>query len=223
MDAMKEISKQNFGLVIAYLLPGLVALWGASYFSDTVRIWLAAGEQSAPTITGFLYVTLAALTTGLTLGAVRTVSIDALHHCTGVPKPEWDFSEFQAKFWAFNQVVESHYYLYQFYAHMSLALPTYLVARSVAKGEYSDGRTLAAYVLLEMVLLVVARGTLKTYYTRVSDLLGIEGFALSTDTRKPPKLTASEQGDQAAVTRRTSKEGSAHGSDRSETGRVAQW
>lgn len=92
---MKEVSKQNFGLVIAYLLPGLVALWGVSYFSDTVRLWLTTGGQTAPSVAGFLYVTLAAFTAGLTLGAIRAVTVDLLHHCTGVPKPEWDFSEFQ--------------------------------------------------------------------------------------------------------------------------------
>jgi len=164
-------------LLIAYLLPGLVALWGVSYFSETVRMWLTNGDVSSPTVAGFLYVTLAAFTAGLTLGAVRAVTIDWLHHRTGVAKPEWDFSEFQAKFWAFNQLVESQYCFYQFYAHMSLAVPALVTAHFV------DGRSglklwlLAGCICLEVVLLVVSRSTLKTYYTRTSDLLGTNADA----------------------------------------------
>ena len=39
---MSTLSNQNFGLVIAHLLPGFVALWGVSYFSPTVEGWIAA-------------------------------------------------------------------------------------------------------------------------------------------------------------------------------------
>jgi hypothetical protein len=37
---MRDVTGQNFGLLIAYVLPGLTALWGVSFFSDTVRSWL---------------------------------------------------------------------------------------------------------------------------------------------------------------------------------------
>lgn len=171
---MKDVSKQNFSLVIAYLLPGLVALWGVSEFSQTVRLWLTADSQSAPSVAGFLYVTLAALTAGLTLGAIRSVTIDWLHHRTGIQKPEWDFSQFQAKFWAFNQLVESQYCHYQFYAHTALAVPVLVVARYLSGNEVLCPPLLTAIIALEAVLLVVSRETLKTYYTRASDLLGCE-------------------------------------------------
>ena len=36
------LSNENFGLVIAYILPGFVALWGVSYFSPTVESWITA-------------------------------------------------------------------------------------------------------------------------------------------------------------------------------------
>jgi hypothetical protein len=37
---MTEMSQKNFGLLIAYLLPGFVVLWGISFFSPTVQSWL---------------------------------------------------------------------------------------------------------------------------------------------------------------------------------------
>lgn len=223
---MKEVSKQNFGLVIAYLLPGLVVLWGVSFFSDTVRMWLTTGEEVSPTVAGFLYVTLAAFTAGLTLGAIRTVTIDALHHYTGVTKPEWDFSEFQAKFWAFNQLVESHYCLYQFYAHMSLALPASVAARSVALGEWQDWSSIVGCLLLEAVFLGVSRGTLKTHYARVTDLLGTEEAALSLDRRKAMTRSHNRRGktpSAAAAHTPAAEKAPEQLSDRREPRKVARW
>jgi hypothetical protein len=213
---MKEVSKQNFGLVIAYLLPGLVALCGVSFFSDTVHLWLTTSEKVSPTVAGFLYVTLAAFTTGLTLGALRTVAIDALHHHTGVTRPEWDFSEFQAKFWAFNQLVESHYCLYQFYAHMCLALPALIGCQMVAQGEWMDGRALSACLFLEMVLFVVSRATLRTYYGRVSDLLGTEKPAAAEVQPQPNPLEGAAFPPKAEVT-------AGRGKGQRKSGRLPRW
>lgn len=171
---MKEVSQKNFGLLIAYVVPGLVALWGVSYFSETVRMWLTTANESSPSVAGFLYVTLASLAAGLALDAIRSVTIDQFHHLTGVQTPNLDFSDFQAKFWAFNQIVESHYRHYQAYAHMCLAVPALLTARLVASGEELNMWLIACCLILELVLLVVSRETLKTYYTRASHLLGTE-------------------------------------------------
>ena len=58
---MTEWTDKNFGVVIAYLLPGFVALWGVSYFSPTVASWISVSQQGAPTVAGVCYVTLASL------------------------------------------------------------------------------------------------------------------------------------------------------------------
>ena len=161
-----------------------MALWGVSYFSATVRLWLIIADQTAPSVAGFLYVTLAAFAAGLTLGAIRVVTVDPLHHCTGVAKPEWNFSEFQQKFWAFNQLVESHYCFYQFYAHMGLALPLVVAAHLLADVGGLPWWLWVGCAGLELVLLTVSRLTLKTYYTQASDLLGIENGGSPLNTGK---------------------------------------
>ncbi len=219
---MKEVSQKNYGVVIAYIVPGLVALWGVSYSSDTVKLWLTSADGAQPTVAGFLYVTLGSLAAGLTLGAVRSMTIDPLHHWTGVTAPNLDFSDFQAKFWAFNQLVESHYRYYQFYAHMSLAVPGFIGARILAQGAPSDLAYLAPCLALEVVLLAVSRGTLKTYYARVSHLLGKEDappFSVCGKTKKSrrtkePKVESSEG----------IEDGTSSGaSEPSKPGRLARW
>jgi hypothetical protein len=48
-----SLSNENFGLVIAYILPGFVALWGVSYFSPTVESWITASQQGAPSVADY--------------------------------------------------------------------------------------------------------------------------------------------------------------------------
>lgn len=94
---MSTLSNQNFGLVIAYLLPGFVALWGVSYFSPTVASWITASQHDTPTVAGFMYVTLASLASGVTVSAVRWAIIDHLHHATGVVPPAWQFGRLEGR------------------------------------------------------------------------------------------------------------------------------
>ena len=92
---MIEVSSSNFGLLIAFPLPGFVVLWGAGYFSETVRVWLSTSGDSAPTVGGFMYVTLASVAAGVTVSTVRWAIIDTIHRWTGLPPPTWDFSRLQ--------------------------------------------------------------------------------------------------------------------------------
>src|SRR5688572_7097844 len=119
---MDEFSHRNFGLTIAYILPGFVALWGASYFSDTLAGWLATASPTAPSIGSFLYGLLGSLTAGLVVSAIRWAAIDTVHSWTGVRRPDLDYSMLQTNLQAFDNAVEYHYRYYQFYANMAVAL-----------------------------------------------------------------------------------------------------
>jgi hypothetical protein len=69
---MKDITEKNFGVIIAFWLPGFLFLWGLSYSWPLVATWLAkSNDTNAPTIGGFLYATLASLAVGLLINAVR--------------------------------------------------------------------------------------------------------------------------------------------------------
>lgn len=119
---MKDVTSESFGPLIAYLLPGFVALWGASYFSETVHAWLAVSPEAAPTVGGFLYVTLGSTAAGLVVSAMRWAIIDRLYHRTGIREPRWDFTRLSANFEAFEGLVQNHYRYYQFYSNLLVAL-----------------------------------------------------------------------------------------------------
>ena len=172
--AMKEISSGNFGLLIAFVLPGFVILWGASYFSETISIWLSTSNDSAPTVGGFMYVTLASVAAGMTASTVRWVIIDTLHSWTGLPQPQWDFSRLQENVAAYNVLNEIHYKHYQFHANSEVALIFVYVSRRIHLGFFTTGVGWfdVGFMVLSVILFVGSRDTLRKYYSRVSDLLG---------------------------------------------------
>lgn len=170
---MKDESITNFGLLIAYVLPGLVGLWGLGQLSPAVRTWLGSGTVDSTSVGGFLYLTLASVAAGLTASTFRWILIDPVHHRTGVRPPVWDFSRLADRVEAFDLIIEMHYRYYQFYAN-SLVAATF----SYACWRIGSGLATSPIGLVDFAFAVVAptffagsRDTLKRYYTRAGNLL----------------------------------------------------
>lgn len=149
---MQNLSRGNFGLVIAYLLPGLTALSGIAIFSPMVRLWLVGPPMESPTVAGFLYVTLASLGAGLVVNTIRWAIVDAIHHRTGLSKPQWNFAHLQANLAAFEAAVENHYRHYQSLGGMFIATAwtygCFLVSGGV---ESQNAWLILAFLALEVV------------------------------------------------------------------------
>jgi hypothetical protein len=197
--AVKEVSGENFGFLIAYVLPGFVSLWGVSHFSPTVRGWLitsASTASTSPTVGGFLYVTLASVAAGLTASTIRWALIDRLHEVTGIKRPRWDDSRLHERLGAFEALVENHYRYYQFYGNMLVALLFLFVARLVAAG-----RSIADINPLDCAILALgalywagSRDTLRKYFSRAELVLGTIEREVQDDKRP---LQAGRDGKQA--------------------------
>jgi hypothetical protein len=178
---MREISPNNFGLLIAFVLPGFMALWGGAYLSPVLRSWLEGSEAAGPTVGGFLYVTLASVGTGLTVSTVRWAVIDTIHGWTGLPQPKWDYSRLQSNVNAFKMLNENHYKFYQFYGNGLVSLVFFYVARRLHLGLWTAfGWFDVAALLLGIVFYSGSRDTLRKYYQRVNDMLGNEPIATPT-------------------------------------------
>jgi hypothetical protein len=170
---VKESSVTNFGLVIAFLLPGFVALWGIAYVLEPVRMWFGGPVAEAPSVGGFLYVTLASVAAGLTVSTVRWLLVDTIHYWTGVTRPTWDFARLQDNAAAFDVLNESHYRYYQFYANMSVAVSFANFMRHLfgLADPWSWTAIDALVATLLVVFFVGSRDTLTKYYRRGSQLL----------------------------------------------------
>lgn len=209
---MTEVSGKNFGLLIAYVLPGFVSLWGVSYFSPTVNRWLVspspAAAASAVTVGGFLYVTLASVAAGLTASTVRWAVIDQLHGVTGVRRPRWDDSRLQECFGAYWALVEDHYRYYQFYGNMLVAMLFLFAARLIATGRcIADVDPMDCAILgIGVLYWVGSRDALRKYYSRAEMLLGTLKSEVDDDKRQLHRKQTDEQAEGAGEEGRSDDE-----------------
>lgn len=174
---MRDVTRDNFGLLIAYVLPGFVALWGVSFFSETVRRWLGTSSSSNPTIGGFLYVTVAAVAVGLLVSTFRWMTVDRIHHLTGIPAPKWDFSRLGDSLAAFELLVASHYQFYQWHANMAVASSfTFLIyAFGAPLRGFHGAAILLSFIVVEIILWFGSRDALTKYYQRTTSLMNENG------------------------------------------------
>lgn len=169
---MQPVTNASFGPLIAYLVPGATVLAGASEFSSPLRLWFAATPANAPTIGGFLYLTVAALAVGMIVSAVRWAVVDTLHGCTGLRMPPFDFSKLGRNVEAFSLLIRIHYEHYQFYSNMFVATAvTYACYRVKLGGVIPLGWLDVGFLVLEVVFFATSRDTLRKYYTRSQQLL----------------------------------------------------
>ncbi len=168
---MRDVPSFSFGLVIAYLVPGFVVLWGISYYSRSVRAWLDVAADKAPTVGDLLYATLASVAAGVIVSAVRWAVIDTLHHHTGIPPPRWNFSLLPGRLDAFRMLVEDHYRYYDFYANTLIAMIFLYIARRTAIGATAYQWAVdAGFLVLGIVLFFGSRDALRRYYRRADQL-----------------------------------------------------
>jgi hypothetical protein len=168
-----NISSNQFGLIVAYLLPGFIALAGIARLLPSVAAWLQPVGQGGANLGPPIYALLAATTLGMIIGAIRWVLIDHIHQWTGVLPPVWDDSRLGDSLVAFNYLVESHYRYYQFVSGALLAVIwTYAIERLTnASPLLGVGTDLGVFILCA-VLFAGSRDALKKYYNRTGRLVG---------------------------------------------------
>lgn len=168
----KESSINDFGLLIAYVVPGFTALWGLSYVFPALRPWIGTSPAEAPTVGGFLYTTVAALAAGMSVSTLRWLILDQVHHATGIRPPKWDFAQLGSRVQAFNVLIDIHYKYYLFHGNFLISL---ILAYSARRTTLGIARALGwddlGFLLLAIVLFLGSRDTLRRYYGRTGELL----------------------------------------------------
>jgi hypothetical protein len=169
----KENSLNDFGLLIAFVLPGFTVLWGTAFVSGAFEPWLDI-QAATPTVGGFLFATLASVAAGLAVSTIRWLTVDRLHHLTGVRRPARDFSQLSANVDAFGVLVEGHYKYYLHAANMFVAVAFVFGARQLAHstvGPHFDWIDIALIGLM-LLYFLGSRDSLKQYYAKTEALLG---------------------------------------------------
>jgi hypothetical protein len=167
------VTDKNFGVVIAFLIPGSLLLWGLSYSFNGIAAWFLRPDASA-TIAGFLFSTLASLGLGLLLSAIRWMIVDHVLIYIGRVKPSVvDFSKLNDpnRFASFQGIVENHYRYYQYYANTLVAV---VIAFSVYVTNASELPASGVCILLALTVVALTWASydcFKKYHTRTAEIL----------------------------------------------------
>ena len=166
---VNDVTNQNFGLLIAFVLPGFSLLWGLQPHSAMITGWLGHAATDVPSVGGFLYITMASVGAGQLVSTLRWLLIDTLHHRTGVRPPRWDFRKLKDRVSAYDRLIEIHYRYYQFHANSLLAVSISALLRWLEQG--FRVRELFLLLAIDTLLYLGSRDTLSKYYRRVEELL----------------------------------------------------
>lgn len=172
--SVPDVDRQDFGLLIAYVIPGFIGLWGASFLSPTIAHWLSPEPSIPASIEAVFFVLVASAGTGMAASAFRWAILDTLNHFTGLTRPQWDDRRLQVNIDAFDTIVEAHYRHYLFYANSAVAAGFAFAAWSFTAHPPVPAfwpRALL-FAAVEIVFLAAARDTLRKYYVRSRRLLG---------------------------------------------------
>ena len=169
---MTEVSTRNFGLLIAYVIPGFAVVLALSTRYPTLAQWLAASTTDAPSVGGFLYATLASITAGMLLNLIRWLLLDPLHHWMGVPRARWDVTLLATHADGFETFVEYHFRYYQFFAASFLAVLLIACMPDVmARLATSSSQAYLSAMVFGAALFAASRDALTKYYVRTNHLL----------------------------------------------------
>src|SRR5579862_3337065 len=119
---MTETSGRQFGLLIAYVLPGFIALVGMMPIFPIVGQWLRPVTQDGLGIGPPAYALLAAISLGLILSCFRWLSIDQLHRLMGATPPKWDDKRLDSVLRGFDYLVQNHFRYYEFCGNTLIAI-----------------------------------------------------------------------------------------------------
>jgi len=170
---MPNISSRQFGLIVAYVLPGFIALAGIAPVLPAVATWLrpvAAGDIGlGPPV----YIVLTATAIGLFLSCFRWLSIDQIHYWTGVRHPAWDDRQLPSALGGFDYLVQNHFRYYEFCGNTLVAVVwAYGLNRRMGTLPFLGAGTDLGMLIVSAVLFTASRDALAKYYTRTGRLLG---------------------------------------------------
>lgn len=164
-----EIFTRQFGLLIAFLLPGFVALAGVAPLVPAVAGWLHADQTAsfgAP-----VYALLAATAAGMVVSCFRWLLVDQILVLAGVPEPDFNARALEERPAAVQFLVQNHYVFYQFYANSVVAVAwSYSIHRWLMRSSRLGYGTDLAVLVLCAVLFAGSRDAISKYRNRSRQL-----------------------------------------------------
>lgn len=171
---LKDATSTSFGLVIAFLLPGLVAVGTFALWEDNVRQLLATFLTAESNVGLFLLVLLAALVIGLEISALRSAIVRFTLRSLKLGPEGFAALADAARLQAFRAATDEHYRYHQCWGGIALVLPVAFVGwltRIESLSLFSSPVRLVAFALLECVTVFAAINEYRYYVERSNQIL----------------------------------------------------
>jgi hypothetical protein len=126
---MKDVTSTSFGLVIAFVLPGLTGFYSLVFWSPDVKNVFNTFLTAESNVGLFFLVFAAAVVVSLELTLVRWLFFERCL-CRSVKLEPSDFEKLGAsetKLSAFRTIVDEHYRYHQFWGGMFFVIPVFFV------------------------------------------------------------------------------------------------
>lgn len=175
---MKDITSTSFGLIIAYLLPGVAGFYSLKYYLTDVNKVLGIFLTPQFNAGLFFMVIFASLIIGLIVTAFRWF-IYELILCKSYKLKEENFKKIGAdenKLNAFRAATDEHYRYHQFWGGISLVLPIFSVG--FLNDNINSMSDLLCWsfcivaLLTEIILIIVSIKAYKKYIARSNYIIG---------------------------------------------------
>jgi hypothetical protein len=124
MQEIRDVTSTTFGLIIAYLLPGLTAFYAMSFWSLRVENWFDRILNGDASVGLIVFVIFGAIVIGLQLSVARTLVFECIicRDCRFDATALAGISE-AGKFTAYRMLIDEQLRYHQFWGAMSLAQP----------------------------------------------------------------------------------------------------
>lgn len=171
----------DFGLMIAFFLPGTVTFFAMKYFSPDISTLFAAVLNKDENLGATFLIVAGSLVVGLITSAFRRAVLDWIHHHTGVEQLDFEYGKFVEKDWQalINEVVNTDYRFYQFYGNMLVALSFLCFARLVHVSVSEHPMSFILNILAIVLLFYSSRLALNDMYANY------QGISDNYDKKKP--------------------------------------
>ncbi len=163
-------SLNDFGLVIAYVIPGFAFLFGCSAYVHDLHALKQALDIGSLTVAALVILIILAVASGLLVQTIRWLLIDSIHHNSGIKPGSWDFKYLSEQMMAFERLTENHYRFYQFYSGMVVSLVWILGNRVSRVGALFESTNILL-LGLSILMFLGSRDTLRKYYQRLNSIL----------------------------------------------------
>lgn len=174
---MKDVTSTSFGLLIAYLLPGLIGLYGLSFGSESLRqsLLLLLTAKANPEL--LILVILLALVCGLIIHGIRHLMFEVVFCGKEHKLGSQDFGELasERKLEAFRATVDEIYRYHQWWGGLSVAAPVvcfgWFLTESTGWTEWRCTFAAVGAIGFETLFIYTAKEVQKKYVARSRHIL----------------------------------------------------